>query len=215
MQENLEIKSSKVLIVEGLDECNFFEVLLKSLEIKDVQMINAGGSEKFATEFPAVYLATGFSQIGRLGFVRDAEDNRAECAFESLCNVLKKHELPAPAKINFVDKTANPQIGIFIMPDNQNTGMLETLCLQTLQDLPINQCVDAYINCTSLHRTEATNIPETENAKFNEPKARVQTYLASCVPIRNSLGLGAKKGYWNLEHSCFDGIKNFLKELFS
>ena len=37
------ISSSKLLLVEGMDECNFFEALLKSLDITGIQVFDIGG----------------------------------------------------------------------------------------------------------------------------------------------------------------------------
>ncbi len=105
-------------------------------------------------------------------------------------------------------KFGPPKIGIFIMPDNYGLGMLENLCLKTIEDQKIKVCVDDYISCIA----DCQSVEEREH--FNEAKARVQAYLAARVPLVNSLGLGAIKGYWDFEHSCFDEIKKFLHDLF-
>jgi hypothetical protein len=77
-----------------------------------------------------------------------------------------------------------------------------------LKDEPIAGCLDSYIHCLNLH------IPDNEKTKYNEPKARVQAYLAARAPIVNSLGLAAQNKFWNFEHPVFENIKNFLQDLF-
>jgi hypothetical protein len=37
MEKNFKITSSKLLAVEGKDECNFFEVLLKFIDLESIK----------------------------------------------------------------------------------------------------------------------------------------------------------------------------------
>lgn len=208
MDKSFRIESSRLLTVEGKDECNFFEALLQHININKVQIVDIGGKDKFPNEFQNLYNMEGFNKIECLGFVRDAEKKPAQSAFDSICNILKKHKLPIPSKINEIEKNCSPCIGIFIMPDNAGAGMLENLCLKTIELLPQYACVNEFIACFTQHQLE------NEKVVFNDPKARVQTYLASRSPIVNCLGQGALKGYWNFDHACLDDIKKFLKSLF-
>ncbi|MBI5418255.1 hypothetical protein HZA55_10000 [Candidatus Poribacteria bacterium] len=208
MDKKTKIESTCLLAVEGKDECNFFEALLKHINLNNIQIVDIGGKDKFPNEFQNLYNMERFNKIEYLGFIRDAEKNPAQSAFDSICRVLNEHKLSIPAKINEIKNNTNPNIGIFIMPDNSGMGMLENLCLKTIELSPQYTCVNEFIACFTQHQKEE------EKIIFNDPKARVQTYLASRSPIVNSLGLGAKNGYWNFDHSCLDDIKKFLKSLF-
>lgn len=208
MDKKFKIKEKQLLLVEGKDECHFFEALLKHEQINGVQWVDIGGKDKFPQEFPLLVNMENFNTILSIGLVRDAETNQAESAFQSLCSTLRTHHLPVPSTLNVLH-SGPPKVGIFIMPDNQGTGMLENLCLKTLENQDIEQCLRSYLSCIS-----ASRISLDEQAKFNEPKAKVQAYLAARVPIVNSLGLGAKAGYWNFAHPGFDEIKKFLHTLF-
>jgi len=73
--------------------------------------------------------------------------------------------------------------------------------------MPVFGCVDRYMECC------LSALPEDERP-LNPSKAKVQTYLAARKEITNALGLGAQKGYWNLDHVCFEDIKQFLRKLF-
>nr|VFJ75877.1 MAG: hypothetical protein BECKFW1821C_GA0114237_10926 [Candidatus Kentron sp. FW] len=99
----------------------------------------------------------------------------------------------------------NIRIGIFIMPNNADAGMLEDLCLESVQAEPAFECVEQYMECLSA-------LPGSIG---NPSKAKVQAYLAAREDIANSLGIGARKGYWNLDHGCFGDIKRFLRMLFA
>ena len=207
MERNFKIEQTRLLAVEGKDECNFFSALLANLSIERVQMVDIGGKDKFSVELPLLTNIGGFGGVTVIGFVRDAEENMAGSAFDSICATLRKCHLPAPSAMASVIG-GPPKIGVFIMPDNQESGMLEDLCLKTLNGQPLENCINEYMDCVS------NAISAEERTLFNEPKARVQTYLSSRVPIVNSLGLAAAKGYWNFENPCFDEIKNFLHNLF-
>ncbi|MFH1096534.1 MAG: DUF3226 domain-containing protein [Candidatus Desantisbacteria bacterium] len=208
MNANIKIESIRLLAVEGKDECEFFKALLKHLLIRDVQVVDIGGKDKFPTEFLLLYNLEGFGKIEKLGFIRDAEENPAKSAFDSICGLLKKYKLPIPVGVGKIRNDCYPHIGIFIMPDNYGKGMLEHLCLKAIESLPQYGCVDGFIDCVTKYQSQE------EKEIFKESKARVQSYLASRSPIVTSLGLGTQKGYWNLEHSCFNDIKNFLNAMF-
>lgn len=207
MDKNFRITSKFLLAVEGKDECNFFTAILNFLSINNVQIVDLGGKDKFPNELPLLMTLDGFRKLTAIGLVRDAEDNIAPNAFESICVTLIKNGLTAPASLN-ESAVGPPRIGIFIMPDNQGAGMLENLCLKTLEGQRIEKCIDDYITCI----TEAQLV--REKGQFNCAKARVQTYLSSQAPLVNSLGLGALKGYWDFNNACFEKIKQFLHNLF-
>nr|VFK31981.1 MAG: hypothetical protein BECKMB1821G_GA0114241_10997 [Candidatus Kentron sp. MB]VFK35067.1 MAG: hypothetical protein BECKMB1821I_GA0114274_10987 [Candidatus Kentron sp. MB]VFK77144.1 MAG: hypothetical protein BECKMB1821H_GA0114242_11037 [Candidatus Kentron sp. MB] len=213
MKEETKIESRWLLAVEGQDERNFFEAMLRQLGIQGVQLADIGGKDKFKAKFSTLYNLAGFQKVRSLGFVRDAEDKEANAAFSSICSILKKYALPIPNAVNTViegknNKGKNIRIGIFIMPNNADRGMLEDLCLESAQGEPVFDCVDRYLDCC------LSALPENERPR-NYAKAKVQTYLAARKEIVNSLGVGARKGYWNLDHNCFEDIKRFLRILFA
>jgi len=209
MQENIKIESHRVLAVEGKDECNFFEGVLEHVGIEKVQLVDIGGKDKFRTEFPLLRCSEGFSDVRALGFIRDAEDKKADAAFSSICSILEEYSLPIPDSANTVieKKGEDCRIGVFIMPNNVDQGMLEDLCLESVREEPIFSCVDQYLACCLFV------LPENRRP-VNCSKVRVQTYLAAQEKIANSLGVGARKKYWNFDHICFDDVKRFLRALF-
>ena len=119
------IRHKKVLAVEGKDEVEFFKALLKHVGITEIEPIDVGGKDKFKTKFPALVRMTGFSDVEVLAVIRDA-DNDAEGAFKSIRDILRKEGLEPPEDHNRFSHS-KPQIGIFIMSGNSDTGML--VCL--------------------------------------------------------------------------------------
>jgi hypothetical protein len=208
MKNKITVKSNNLLAVEGKDECNFFKAVLEYENINNIQVIDIGGKDKFKIEFPLLINSEGFSEVHALGFVRDAEEDQALSAFSSICGILKKNGLPVPKIMNSINNERNMKIGVFIMPNNIDEGMLEDLCLESVKTKPVFECVNEYIKCC------LSDLSEDEK-NINVSKAKIQTYLASKKPIVNSLGLAATKGYWDFEENCFSEIKQFLHSLFS
>jgi hypothetical protein len=201
-----KIEKENVLVVEGKDEKNFFEALLKKLDIHDVQIIDAGGKDNFKNKFSAYMQSeNALNIIKNIGFVRDAEEHDAQSAFQSICSILRNYELPCPADLRKVIAHDGKKVSIFIMPNNNDCGMLEDLCIDSIKNVDVFYCVECFINCYE---------NKINKDKYNIAKAKILAYLSTRTPIVASLGLAAQQGVWNFENQCFDGIKSFLKDLF-
>lgn len=205
-KEKKKIEQDKLILVEGKDEVNFFEKLTAELDIR-AQIFDVGGVNKFPTEngFEAIKNLDGYESVKILAIVRDA-DNDLQAAFESVRNVLIKYKVPTPENIGeFVDN-GKMKVGIYIMPDCENAGMLEDLCLKSVENKPVIKCVDGFVECVN------SSVQESEKPT-NIPKAKVQAYLSGMKDIVPSLGLGARKNYWDFNHECMNKIKTFLEKM--
>ncbi len=208
MENPIKPEKEKVLAVEGKDEVNFFKALFEKEQLEGIQIVDIGGSEQFRIKLPLFMQAENFEMVRRIGFVRDAEANTASSAFQSICGILKKCGLPVPVNIGDIIQADAMQVGIHIMPDNASSGMLEDLCLKSVQDSPVYKCVDSFVECF------APTLTAPEKAQFNPSKARAQAFLCTRTPICNSIGLAALKGHVDFSDACFDGIKDFLQRLY-
>ncbi len=195
------IDQKKVLTVEGKDEVKFFNALLKYIGITGFEIRHVNGKGNFKSKLPALVRSSGFSDVQVLAVIRDA-DADASGAFESIKNILKKEGLNPPSQMNQFSN-GKPTIGIFIMPGNSDTGMLENLCLKTVKNDPAMECVKAFINCVS----------KLKEPPHNMPKAEAQAFLAAMPKIANSVGLGAQKGYWNFDSNEIADLKSFINTL--
>lgn len=208
-QTKENINSKSLLLVEGKDELNFFKALFKALKIKEIQIRNVEGNANFSREIKQLVNNSKFSDVTKLGFVRDAEHNKAKSAFDSICHHLRQNNITPPKNIGKIENIDNRKIGILIMPNNKDEGMLETLCLQSIKNNEICYCkMEEYIECLS-------EFYKIEKKSFNIDKAKTQVYLASKLPIRNCLGLSALKNQWDFKSPAFNEIKTFLKVLFN
>lgn len=204
------IKTDKLLLVEGKDEENLFSALLEYLQIENVTIRSAGGYLKFAKLYPSVAITTGFSSIKKIGFVRDAEENEADSAFQSISNIVKKYtpNIMIPNQAGEIAQ-GNIKCGIFIMPNNKNPGMLEDLCLESVKGSLLYNKAEKYI-------LEAEALLKAEDKEhYNIHKAKIQSYLAGTTNIPRNLGEASLQGLWDFSSTAFNEVKNFILSLFS
>lgn len=201
MAETLIISKPKLLIVEGEDEKGFFEALLTSMAITDVQVLPIGGKTKLRSNLKALVQGSNFSSVKTLAVARDADDNPTG-AFQSVCDALKYVGLSVPAAELILSK-GNPKTIVMILPAPGSNGMLEDVCLSSVASTREMSCVLQYFKCIK---------EKTGNLPNNISKARLQTYLAAKEPGLR-LGEAAQRGLWSWENSAFSRITEFIKML--
>jgi hypothetical protein len=129
-----------------------------------------------------------------------------------------------------------------VLPGGDRPGMLEDVCLQSVENDPAMGCVEEYFGCLKKRLSELRqNLSKArvrsflvsrevlEEAYFellqgcakrfllempeSPSTARVHTFLASRYKPALDLGLAAQANYWPLEHSAFQNVKQFLLRL--
>ncbi len=201
------IDCSSVLAVEGNDEVIFFTEYLKYLDINNVEIIDVGGVNQFKTKIPALINRRDFSKVEKIAIIRDSDED-AESAFKSIKNIIKSNNLIPPENIKSFS-TGTPKVGIYIMPDNENKGMLEDLCLKTIKEDTAFTCLESFFSCI------IDNLDNDDKKSFNIhiAKRKAQVYLSTKKVLVNSIGLAAKKNYWDFKSSALDDLKEFIIQL--
>ena len=211
-EKEREIEREYVLVVEGIDDMRFFEGLLKrsndiDFDINNIQIITTNGKSGFPGKIQWVSRPDRMKKITRIGFVRDADEHPAYSAFQSVCSHLKTNGFPVPKTMSEVTE-GHPQCGIFIMPDNESGGMLESLCLESIQNqVVLVEAIDQYMRGVEKNDAEMYG-------KLNQPKSRILTYLAGRHPYSNTVGPGAEKKHFDFSRTCFSRVKHFLNRLY-
>jgi hypothetical protein len=192
------ITQAKQLLVEGVIPYSFFEAFLSHYNLPGFQIQNFGGNNELKGFIGALKRITGFKQmVTSLAIVRDAETDPI-AAFRSVCFSLNNEDLPVPiGSGNLVQ--GPPKIGIYILPDSDSPGMLESLCLRAVIDDPVMPCVNEYFDC--MNRIEERVIKD---------KARLQAFLASRQKPGLILGQAAIEGYLNFGSIEYEGLRAFL-----
>lgn len=205
MKDPKDLLSSRQLLVEGQDDKCFFDSLLRYMGVSDIQIQDIGGKNELSRFLKAFVVSSGFKdKVTSIGIIRDA-DNDASSAFKSVCSSLKSAKLPVPkkpVKPTRASKT-NPKVSVFVLPDNSDKGMLETLCLSAVNDDPAMKCVEEYFGCLKNEGLKVKNLH----------KAKLQTFLASRKTTDSRLGIAAEKGYLKLEDPAYKQVVKYLRLL--
>ena len=197
-----KIKSEIQLLVEGNDQRNFFGKFIEHLSLQNIQIQNFGGVDELSSFLLAFVKMPNFQTVQSIGIVRDAEKS-AKGALQSVQSSLKKVKLPAPQ--NSVERTETcPAVTVLILPDDNRSGMLETLLYETFADTPVDHCIDDFFICVE-------NLPDVSIK--NPDKARVHAYLVTRPRPHVSVGVAAKKDYWDLDHNVFRNVRDFLQKI--
>ena len=209
MKKIKEIKEKKLLLVEGKDEEGFFEALFNNKAIQGIQVMESGGKEQFEKLLPEIVKLRDFKEVSSLAVIQDADQDAKE-AFQRVCLELKKNNLSAPEKpASFI--SGSPRIGVFIIPDKNNQGMLESLCLSTVESENLHKCINSFMECV-----EKETISDG-NREYKKPKnlhkARCRAFLAAMEEDTPSLGVAAQKGYWNFDSDKLQSLLDFVKKL--
>lgn len=200
------ITSRKMLAVEGEDERNFFDKLLRQMGIANVQIEAVGGKNQFKNKLTALLKGSGFfnadgtSFVEWLAVVRDKDEDDA---LDSVADTIRSVCLVPPDRHGEFSE-ARPKVGIFIMPGETIQGaMLEDLCLKTVEGTDAMTCVEQFTSC----------VAALASGPKNPSKARAQAFLAAQPEAVGSVGLGAQKGYWDLDSPVLEELKAFLENL--
>ena len=198
------IQAGKQLLVEGRTAEIFFREwvgstgLIGSIDVRDF------GSIANLTQYLLVFSSSREfrERVTSLGIIRDAESDPATAAFQSVCESLHASGLTYPKTIDtFSD--GMPRTGVFVLPDCNQPGMLETLCWQILQaDASVasqTNCVTTYLDCVRQNK-----------AIQNEAKARVWTYLAGMGEFDPLVGRAAQAKIWNWTSPALTQLSSFL-----
>jgi len=199
------ISQDKLLLVEGEEDERFFDAIMRSIGISNVQIIVIGGKNKCLTieRLRGLKNDPQFGKVNSLGYIRDADENAAD-TFESMKNILKASGLPIPTQV-LSPSLGHPVIRVMVVPPNRPKGNLEDLCLKAVKGKPVYTCVTKYFKCL-----KQINI-KPRDTKLS--KARTRVYIASQDLPGLSLGMAAQKGYWPFKSKVFNEIKRFLRNL--
>jgi hypothetical protein len=204
-KKSLPLSRFKILIVEGRDDCNFFRYFLKKLDLlNDIQIFYTEGKSNLNGSIESLVLQEPFvsKRIVSMGIVQDADGN-AKKTFDDVVEILKKNDLPTP-RIPFDVTSTKPKISILIMPNSDDAGEIEDLCLTSIEDTNEMKCVNQYFECLEKN---GIKIP----AKVK--KVKLNVFLSSKAESC-SIGVAAQKGHLNFEHSAFNQIKKCLFDLY-
>lgn len=201
-QSQQPITFEKVLLVEGMDAFQFFKALLRHLNLlSEIEIRNFGGIDQL-DYLETLMITDGFDSVISLGIIRDAENN-ADSAFQSVCSLLSNIGLSVPQQPIAIAE-GNPIVSVFILPDCVNSGMLETLLYQAIDNDPATSCIEEYSQCFAEKGIALPN---------NMDKARIHAFLSYKSPPGLRVGEAAHRSFWPWENPIFERLKQFLRQI--
>jgi hypothetical protein len=118
---------NQILLVEGKNDLHVFANIFNSHKVEESFKLEGKDGDSLYKSIP-IYLKT---DIRSIGIVVDADDNLEE-KWNKLKGIFIKsgYEFPnSPYKLGTIVKSDSlPDVGIWIMPDNNENGMLEDFC---------------------------------------------------------------------------------------
>lgn len=195
-------------LLSELIKCKALDSFLNSIEFNQSGSISDVCKE----------LQTGLRQrefidgnVKNLLIIVDADENPKNRFEELKRNLLKNSNknFNFPDKLNIVDKKDNEKInvGIFLFPDCENKGSLETLCLKALKHNKKDEklkCVESYFDCL-----RSKEIDINEKTEDNKSKSKFRIFMATPNPDRY---IDSIIDYIDLESDVFNKVVNFIRK---
>jgi hypothetical protein len=200
------------LLVEGRVPEMFFREMVAAYDLENLLEVRTFGDiskDNLQTYLEIFAQKAAFKQkVKRLGIIRDAEGEPAVSAFQSVQAALRGAQLPVPGEMNKMEG-APLGAGIYILPNCQDVGMLEELCLAAATEAEKGQpngvfpCVDDFFSCLEKRGRNASN----------PAKSRFAGFALACDVIDPQLGRAAQKGVIPWHTNAFDTLKSFLQKV--
>lgn len=199
-----------VIFVEGTDDALFLSSILEAIGANSgkVGIVAVGGKEKFQSALTLFIKGSAFRQGGSksVAIICDADEN-PEKAAGSINLALSLNRQPKLKSGEIVVNEKGVKLGLFIFPDGENPGDLESLCLDTIKDDELAVQAETFIS-----NAEKIHAPKSLNG--SRSKRKIQVFLASYPkgPFRGA-GYGFRCGVFDKNHDKIERVTNFLRSV--
>ncbi|MFT5915702.1 MAG: hypothetical protein ACI81T_002205 [Bacteroidia bacterium] len=205
--------NNQLLYVEGGDDINFVEELLRRRKIeKQFGIERSGGLQNLKKTLPVLIETASYETIG---VIVDADEN-IKSRWEEIREILVGNGYEnVPQKLTpkglILEDMDLPKVGIWIMPNNQVEGILEDF---------VSYLVDENDELFPIAQKAVGDLLKNGKARFNQnnkAKATIHTWLA--WQKRPELSLSMAVSHQHLKNYILDDKKasdfvNWLQKLF-
>lgn len=200
-----------LLLVEGETDRHVVYAICSKLELpENFNVASSKNDDGALAEFSSKAKAPNRPQI--LGLVLDA-DSSADTRWLQIIGKMKRHGYSFPPKpmiegfITVSEKPGWPKIGVWLMPDNCNSGMLEDLLISCLEE-PSRQFI---VN----HVDDAKRQGIAQYKDCHRSKAIIHSYLAIQDEPGKPLGQSITADFIDIDRPDVRKFSDWLQRLFS
>lgn len=203
-------EGSNVLLVEGKNDCHVIMALCGYYKIPENFGIDeCGGYDGVLKKLVSLIMSHDPPDI--IGVVLDADYPDIKKRWNQIKNKIKnnKYLFPSNPSIDGTIITGDdlPKLGIWIMPDNKNPGMLEDFLINMID----GQSIDYVDNCVKKAKDEEIATYKS----IHHSKALIHTYLAWQDEPGKPLGQSITAKVLKPVTEISEHFKNWLGKLFT
>jgi len=199
------INQKKLLLAEGKDDyhffchaCNFYR------KDQDVQVMKFEGNDNLHSFLLSLTIVDGFDEVNTIVIARDAETD-AKAATTSIQHSMTDAKMPVPQKPFEYTHNSTMKTAFMIFPGpQQKKGTLEDLCLLTVENDPLLECVDGYLECA---KSKGERFPRIHKNKLHCFLAGKNDYAG--LPISHAF----KARVWSPDHPALEPFKRIIQEM--
>ncbi len=219
MSRGRDVNKEKQLLVEGKDDIHVVINLMRhhgviwdnENEPPPVEVIERGGKPRLLDRTKLRAALKG-SELKILGIMVDADEDFLD-TWESVRGCLSSvvHDLPirCPNYGYIVDIPDEIRLGVWIMPDNASSGMLETFVERLMPAVGSNAVWDYTKEVIEEAKRKGADYKDTQRAK-----ARVHTWLSWTDEPGNPLGLALNSEKINPNGPEAEGFVSWFERLY-
>lgn len=197
----------KVILVEGEDDKTLMLSLNQPKE--GIFVLNGYSKDKLGKKLNDIKNGTTEFQedISSLLIIVDTDGN-LDGRKEEILDLLKKYglELPTDYKLGTIQKLQFISVGIFLLPNNEEPGSLETLLLKSISHDSLLTCTEKLIDCR-----KNSAFPFKKDLTLNQQsKMKLNLYLDL---LKVDHDFHYDKTYQteiNSQNDCFKPLRSFI-----
>lgn len=208
----LKSTAGKLLLTEGDSDCHVIVSLCSyyKLEAELFGFFSCGNDDQVLKKANALLNLDGENKKEVIGIVLDADRDLSAC-WQRVKDKFSRYQYTFPDRPTeggtILEADLLPKLGVWLMPNNIDVGMLEDFCLQLVD---LNKVTLVEENIQLAKEKNITSFKEVHSSK-----ALIHTYLAWQDEPGKPLGQAITAKILEPDHLIAKEFKNWLIKLFS
>ena len=200
----------RLLIVEGKEDLFFLAGIVQHLieageDILPFMAKSAGGATEIPDEIEGTPQIPGYQTLESIAVLRDADDN-PRGSRESVLDAFARTGLLRKIRRRYTAIPGTPRVSVFLLPDDEHKGALETACMNSALTTPQAPCIDEFLRCAD--RAITRKQPQTISQQH---KSWAYAFLATTDKPEDEVSEACWAGTWDITSKEFIKLIGFLR----